>query len=244
MRFNTLRIDKFILWVFIFLIPSTAFSQEEIVWKERKEGFRKQLRRTTNEQINLLHDGALLVRLQAKKRSIDGLRERGNFKLADRVEAEQRELNQKIVNGFTTYFDFCPVYFFYSSDSKYVKNGELNRVGLLNQNLEVDTGITVDARRYLTAEFGKIQQGPGKYYENYKVIQGDGDVRMRKQYYGEPDMGFGALIIKNDDFVQLRKPFPYYVRTLSSFIFFRRKPKKTVKRMNKKLQRFYLRSNR
>lgn len=244
MLFNTLKIDKLILFIFVFLIPSVAISQEEIDWKERKEGFRKQLRRTTNEQINLLHDGALLVRLQTKKMSIDGLRERGNFKLADKIEAQQRELNQKIVNGFTTYFDFSPVYFFYSYDSKYVKNGELDSVRFLNQNLEVDTGITVDADGYLTAEFGKIKQAPGKYYENYKVIQGDGDVRMRKKYYGEPNMGFRALIIKNDEFVQLRKPFPYYVRTLSSFIFIRRKPKKTVKRMNKKLHKFYLRSNR
>jgi hypothetical protein len=55
-------------------------------------------------------------------------------------------------------------------------------------------------------------------------------------------MGFDALIISSDKFIQLRRPFPYYVRTRdampkSKVIF------KTVAKMNKKLHRFYLKKN-
>ncbi len=238
------RTIQTILGLFILLIPSAGFAQEVVEQKKKKESFRKQLRRTTNEQINLLYSGgALLVRLQTKRASIEALRERGNFNLADRIEEEQRELNQKIVDGFKTDFDFCKTYFFYSHYSIYVKNGQLDSVAFLDKNLEVDTSISVGNNGFLTAEFGKIKQAPGKYYDDYETIQGEGDVTRRKKYYGEPNMGFRALIIKDDQFVQLRKPFPYYVRTLSSFIFIRRKPHKTIARMNKQLHKFYRRSN-
>lgn len=233
-----------ILGIFILFISSTGFAQEVVEPKKNKESFRKHLRRTTNEQINLLYSGgALLVRLQTKKASIDGLRERGNFGMADKIEEEQKELNQKIVNGFKSNFDFCKTYFFYSHYSKYVKQGQLDSVVFLDKNLEVDTSISVGNNRFLTAEFGKTKQAPGKYYENYETIKTDGGVTTRNTYYGEPHMGFRALIIKDDQFVQLRKPFPYYVRTLSSFIFIKRRPHKTIARMNKKLHKFFRRSN-
>jgi hypothetical protein len=51
-------------------------------------------------------------------------------------------------------------------------------------------------------------------------------------------MGFGALVIKSDQFIQLKKPFPYYVRTFDSLPI-KRSPKTVVKKMNKKLHRFY-----
>ena len=52
------------------------------------------------------------------------------------------------------------------------------------------------------------------------------------------NMGFGALVIKNDQFIQLTRPFPYYVRTFDSFPF-KRKPEEVIKKLNRKLHLFY-----
>jgi len=55
-------------------------------------------------------------------------------------------------------------------------------------------------------------------------------------------MTFGALIIKNENFFQLSKPFPYYSRTLHS-IPFKRKPKNVIAKMNRQLYNFYTGAN-
>jgi hypothetical protein len=58
-----------------------------------------------------------------------------------------------------------------------------------------------------------------------------------ENYYGSSDMGFEALIVKNDQFMQLKSPFPYYVRTFNSLPV-RKSNNKTVKKMNDKLFHF------
>lgn len=51
-------------------------------------------------------------------------------------------------------------------------------------------------------------------------------------------MGFGALLIKNDQFIQLKDPFPFYVRTLSTLPY-KRQPATVVVKIYKKLNNYY-----
>ncbi|WP_027420085.1 hypothetical protein [Crocinitomix catalasitica] len=155
-----------------------------------------------------------------------------------KIESEQADLNKKIVEAFQNNFDFCPTYFFFSDYSSSIRKGDFNNVEFLNEKLLPDTTILLSNRSFLIAEFGRIEQDTAKYFDGYYYTSGDNGLERKTSYYGGPNMRFGALVIKNDQFMQLRRPFPYYVRTFDSLPI-KRSPKNVVKRMNKKLQRFY-----
>lgn len=71
------------------------------------------------------------------------------------------------------------------------------------------------------------------------MLSGDGlDKRQTTYYNSSSEASFGALVIKSSDFVQMRSPFPYYVKTFDSFPI-KRKPKKVVKIMNENLHYYY-----
>ncbi len=182
--------------------------------------FHKQLQARTKEQINELKTGALLVRLQTRKLAINALKKSGLNKEADRIERKQKELNIKIVAAFKAEFTFCPTYIFYSDYSQNVMDRQFDKVSFLTDSLRVDSTIKFTKRNFLTAEFGIIEPDTAKHIS------------------GGEHMGFDALLIKSDQFIQLRRPFPYYVRTLD-LLPTKRNPNQVVKKMNKKLEKFY-----
>lgn len=226
----------FTMGLLILLKSTLGLAQENT---EKKLTHRKQKEKLAEQYINKLHDGVLLVRLQTKKKSIEGLREMGKMDFADRIEIRQAGLNKEIIYAFQANFDFCPTYFFYSDDSKAVKEKDFDRVEFLNEKLKVDTTISFEGQNFLTAEFGKVKQASGQYFDGYAYESGEDGIEERKKYYGSANMGFDALIIKSDQFVQLSNPFPYYYRTLESLPILNRRPGKVVKRMNAQLHQFY-----
>jgi len=169
--------------------------------------------------INALKSSALLVRLKTKSKTIDALKERGMDERAAEIQAEQKEQNLEIIKAFKGEFNFCKVYFFYSDDSKYIMNKQWNQVSFLNENLEADTSIRFDEDIFYTAEFSQV------------------DLRVDKTQ-GTPQWGFEGLIIKDSNFNQLGRPFPFYVRNFNSLPI-RKKPSKVVRKMNSRLKEFY-----
>lgn len=232
-----MKIQKTIFALLILLVPTFGLTQNTTE-KKKKVCYRDQLKILTTQQINQLHNGALLVRLQTKKKSIAALRKTKKDKLADMIETRQAELNKVIIRAFQDNFDFCPVYFFFSNHSENVRKKQFDKVEFLNYSLLPDTNINFDHKDFLISEFGTIEQDKAKHFDGYYTVQGENGLEKRTKYYGGSNMRFGALIIKSDQFVQLRKPFPYYVRTFDSLPI-RRKPKKVVIKMNMKLLNFY-----
>ncbi len=163
------------------------------------------------KQINQLHDGALLVRLITKTKTITTLKNAGNYKMADEIELEQSTLNKRIILAFRNHFKFCPVYFFYSDYTEAVKNNEINKIIFLNDDLQLDPEILFKEDKFLTAEFSLID-----------------------------DADFEALIIKDNQFVQLKRPFPFYVRTFDS-IWNDKKLNQVIVTLNHRLNSFYKR---
>ena len=205
---------------------------------KKEERKTRRPRYLATRQIADLKNGALLVRLQTRKNSVEALRKAGQHDRADVVEAMQRAKNRRIVKAFQEEFSFCPSYFFFSDGSEKVKNGDLNEVEFLNADLEVDTSIVFDHATFLTAEFGHITQDTAQYFSNYRTkVNDDWSVQRVPAYYGGTNMGFGGLIIKSDQIIQLTKPFPYYVRTYNTL----RSIDRSVIRMNKKLIRYHAR---
>lgn len=177
-------------------------------------GQTEQLKKLSKQQIIQLSKGVLLVRLKSKQKTILELRKFGKDNLANKIEQQQAELNKKIVSAFKNDFDFCSTYFFFSKHSKSVKDRQFGNVIFLNDNLVPEPIIKFDYKaNFFIAEFVTLEQN---------------DIA---------NMGFEALVIRNDQFIQLKSPFPYYARTFSSLPI-KRKIKKAVRRMNKKLYKF------
>lgn len=157
--------------------------------------------------INQLHQGILLVRLRDYQQMITALRSRGQRRQAEKLRNEQKFKNNRIVRAFRNGFDFCPVYFFYSSDSKSIREGQLDSLILDWELIPVEQSV-YEGKPFLVAEFAEVQP---------------------------PSNGAGlpALIVLNDQLVQLTDPFPYYIRT--TFLGEEDLELNAVKKLNEKL---------
>lgn len=216
----------FLPFTFLFL---TFFSQQN------EEGY------TAKEHILRLKKSALLVRLKTKENSIRALKDRGFNDKAAQVESDQKKKNLELIQAFNKYYNFSNVYFFYSSDSKKVENGELDSVVFLNDSLEPDPSIKVKEIDYYTSEIGLIQPDSTVYNDKNSVQNTENGAEQKPTYSsGGAGMSFQALIIKDDKFRQLASPFPFYSRTLSSLPF-KRPYSVVVKKLNAKLEEYYRR---
>ncbi len=164
--------------------------------------------------------GALLVRLKTQENKIKALKERGNTIEAANIEFNQHQENKEIIAAFKENFNFCKVYFFYSSDTKLVKKKQLEQVTFLGDSLEkIDTPkITT----FYTAEFGNV--------DNTKQTQNSSEISS--------SLGFAALYIMTDQFVQLKQPFPYYSKLRGIVPIVKLKKSVIVEKLNSKLHEF------
>ncbi len=221
----------------------------------RKESDRRKKRRIAENQIRELRDGALLVRLKTSKPKIEALRKLGYFQEAQEVEKEQRIENLMLMKSFNNYYDFSEVKFFYSEDSRKIR--ERNYAGVfLNDSLKKDRSIQLyNSQNIFIAELANLEKDTTKYFSHYELVStGDFAQVQVPRYYGGSDISFYAIVIKDENFYQLSKPFPYYSRALFKGMkeneghgifylplrfFFHSTPKETFQNLNEKLHRFY-----
>ena len=180
---------------------------------EKVESYREHSKAMAKKDIVLLKGGALLVRLKTSENKIVALRKADREKQALKAVEWQKAQNQKIVKAFKTYFDFAPVYFFYSEHSDNVRQGKYKGI-FLNENLELDSTIVLDNRPVYTAEYTAIKQDTFVQFSHNELEQtGNFQSEWVPRYYGQPNMGFRAIVVKNQNFEQMVEPFPYYART-------------------------------
>ena len=180
---------------------------------EKVESYRHHRKEMAKKDIVLLKEGALLVRLKTSENTIVALRKAGREKQALKEEKWQLTQNQKIVKAFKTYFDFAPVYFFYSDKSDQVRKGDFEGI-FLNEKLELDSTIVMSKKNIYTAEYMAIKQDTFIQLSHYELEQiGDFQSLWVPRYYGQPNFGFSAFVVKNQNFEQMVEPFPYYART-------------------------------
>ncbi|MEL6651820.1 MAG: hypothetical protein AAFQ87_13540 [Bacteroidota bacterium] len=220
----------YLLSIFL-LISSFCFAQDRPA--SSNESYRKACKRHSAAQIKGLHNGVLLVRLQTKQSTIDALRERGKARQAVQVEADQKRYNQALVVAFQHSFDFCPVYFFYSHYTQVVKEGKLDSVEFLDENLLPTRDIPSEKSYFLVAEVTSVVGDTAKHFDHYYVEPTANGPERKAAYYGGNNFGFRALVMKSDQFIQLTRPFPYYERLLQKSM------PTIVSGMNQNLHRFY-----
>ncbi len=146
-------------------------------------------------QINQLRSGILLVQLDSKQQEIYLLKNRGKKALAETLEKEQYLKNKEICYAFNSYFDFCPVYYFYKAYAKELRDGNFSKVVLLDETLEPAYKVDLAEQPYYITEWG---------YHNPKVAKCDVRPIDHK--------GFRGLFILGSDFVELESPFPFFVK--------------------------------
>ena len=214
-----------------FLLMTFLFIDLNVEGQTRTE----QAQIDVRENLQKLYEGALLVRLLVRTETTERLRDRGLEAEAVQIESEQREKNLEYATAFDQGYDFSSVYYFSSNDSKLVKAGRLDEITFFNSNLEPDESIKVTQKNIFTAEFGIVKQSNECEQSGYRLQKDSTGVVQKETYYGSPNFGFSAIVIMNDQFEQLGRPFPYYVRYTDGFSFLRPKPATAVKKLNAKL---------
>lgn len=114
----------------------------------------KQKEPGAKEQINMLKNGALFIRLKTSENLINALIAKGKTEEAEKVKQEQYAKNKEIAKAFSEHLTFCKVYFFYSNNSTKISSGNYQGC-LMNASLETDTSF--EGNDYLTAEFDESE---------------------------------------------------------------------------------------
>ncbi len=194
-----------------------------IAWHPQDEystRYNKWKRQYAKEQIKKLKNGVMLVRLHTRNKSVELRRQNGQHEIANKIEDDQYQENKAIIAAFGQYYNFSPVYFFYADDTDKIKAG--NAAGLfLNSQMKPDAAIQPKLDFFMVAEFGPLEG-------ETRVIPGDTLVPLPDYVAGE--ILERALVIRDQNFMQMRDPFPYYIRAAN-----RKRPDKQVTRLNEQL---------
>jgi len=141
------------------------------------------------QQINALRNGILLVQLDSKQNEIYVLKKNGKKALAETLEKDQYLKNKEVCYAFNSYFNFCPVFYFYKAYAKELRNENFDKVVILNENLEPAYKVDLRDEHYFIAEWGHHIPELAKC-----------DVRPIDY------KGFQGLFMLNPNFIQLRSP--------------------------------------
>lgn len=193
------------------------------------------LRENAKTQIHALDKGVMLVRLYTLEKSIDALKQKNMplkaEELRKRVETQHKELMQ----AFDLHFDFCKVYFFYSSDTQKVLKSNYEGViydtkGNLVENFN-------PGNNYFFAENGPYPNDESPAGYDYELARSEQGVKVQKVPYFDPYHNFGVFCIRDKNMQALKKPFPFYVKTYGDFIYYRN-ANSFVPILNNKLHKF------
>lgn len=180
---------------------------------KEKASYRRLKRQASKSQIQQLKDGVLLVRLKTLHKSIDALKKQGRPAKAARLKLRQAEENDAIMQAFKMNYDFSDLYFFYSQHSNKVKEGNWGTYFLDDKFEETVSFSPNKGQKVFTAELTNLEADTTKYFRHYRSRVAAPD-SLRPLFYGSPDFNFEAFVIKDQSFIQLNKPFPYYQRMI------------------------------
>lgn len=146
--------------------------------------------------VKELKEGILIVRLPSEQKKIQelerlaALEESSNnmkkqYKKSIKTIIKDRdESNKALVAAFSSVYDFSEVLFFYDTASVAIKEGR--QTGFVNSSLKEDPTINLNNKAF------------------YVLRQGGLDAST--------STGLDAIVVMDNQFVDLQRPFPYYVR--------------------------------
>lgn len=183
--------------------------------------------------ITDLKNGVLIVRLTSEYRKLEALEEllengdisvetEANLPLKmTRIEVERDLENDLWVRNFKAHYQFSDILFAYDTlrMDALIKNDGKNC--FLDEDMKINPSLSLNGRPFLMLYKGIISEGSGAE----------------------------AVLFRDANFVQLKKPFPYFVRTTRFMYVFNsifkgsiadaRNIEQVVKKIEKKLNKFY-----
>lgn len=206
---------KFIAAILLLITCSSPLIAQE---KNRKE--------QSKEWLAQLENGHLLVQLFNRERTKKHIEAELGPDAVARYEADQMEKRKRLMKAFETHFTFCPVLFFYSNDATHLKNKDFIQVTFYDAQHQAIPADQIQLTSYLIGEVGRVES------DSITYVSTDGTTKKRPSY------AFSAFVFRDDQFRQLRKPFPFYARTMQGTPIFQRKENGLVKAIQSKLVRF------
>ncbi len=202
-------VEVWILGVFLLVLATSTlvFGQQANTLSEAQIEYSK-------KKIKELKKGALLVRLTNPR-----------SKKADKTTAND---NLDIIQAFRKKFDFCPVYFFFYEDSRYVVSKQFANVRFLNNKGKPDASIKFKKKYFLTAEFQAVD------LEKLKKNNIDSNLIQTYRY----QMKYYSMVVKSEKFKPMQMPFPYFIRNPKNLSNIRRF-EKTIAKLSNKLHRYH-----
>jgi len=106
---------------------------------------------------------------------------------------------------------------------------------IFDKDLKPDSDFNLNGRPFFVAEFGVLQADTARTFRDTKLQStANFNVESTPIYSQNSPNKIYALIIKDNNYVQLKYPFPYYVNAYNT--------DRAVRKMNQKLNSFYNKS--
>lgn len=225
------------LFIVLILCVLPSYGQEAATVKNLKEA-RKQRQLSAAENIILLKDGVLLVRLDMQQRRIDYFTKYNNMEEVERVKAKMIEENKAIIAAFRSYYTFTPVYFFALEESEtWLRYGK-EQLTFYTDEVEPDPAIRPSSEVFFVADFSFIEQDTTAYLSAKTPTPNQENNPEGRTYYGGSKTTKPALVLRDDRLNQLRDPFPFFY----GYTYFGRVEKRyrnPVMRWQKQLDDYY-----
>jgi len=161
--------------------------------------------------IQDLKQSVLLVRLHTDEEVLKKMKKMKQYKMLKAKKQEVLDKNKETYMAFSTGYTFTDVYFFYAKSSKDIADSNLKNI-FVGADLKIDTSIN-------------LPEGISFY------IVDVGDI-----YFVAYGGHFEGIVVMDNNFVPLKKPFPYYVRKRSGFSLLRRTDMDMVLILQKKFE--------
>lgn len=105
------------------------------------------------ELLKQMKEGVLLVRLNRKSNTLKALYKAGKTERAEKLERKLYDEHREILLSFKKTFDFCPYYFFYSTASDSIRQGNFEGVLFDVERNKVETAAL--PQNIFTGEFAE-----------------------------------------------------------------------------------------
>lgn len=168
-----------------------------------------------------LKDGLLLVRLQTRQSSINTLKAMGREDESIKLKEEVEKNNMELIEAFEEY-NFSKVLYFYDIHSAQIKEGIFDTI-LMDKNLNIVPAPHFEGELYI-ALFGNYASPEVSYHaqRNFQYLKNHNippDSASAWVQYRHTGLGIGGIIITNNFFEPLEKPFPVFTKTVNRTIF-------------------------
>lgn len=221
-----MNIIPYLLILLSTIISASVLSQEDTLTAKEFRALKREMAVT---QIRELKEGVLLIQLKTSQNTIDAYIKKGNLKKANFIKARQDQDNKSIIKGFRDYFNFCPVYFCYSTDRNNLKNKDYSKITFLDDDLKpIVIPLNLTEVNYYISGIAK---------NNYNNTTLDNISNFKTDY--DNSIQFDAFIINNKNFQQLSAPFPYYAKTHHAVKVNDKKRWESIKKLNYRLHTFH-----